>query len=230
MASVPYQTLFFGLGIWEGAEIEIDPVAGTAETWAYDTEIGTASATPREVVENIATWTQSGSRNWSGSWSASATYLDAGDAGLRLGLDGGVAGTVWTINSALGTPMGWLTTTDDAITSSAGASGTVQTATIWLSRWLRTVSVEGPRSGSGSWHGAHFGSQPHTPSLRWLMDEEQCARLWEQLTSGDVATPREVEAYDDINSEWRKLQLAALGRREPSLTHYKFEPSVVEAQ
>lgn len=223
MTTVHTGSLFGAVTGWEGAELTINPL-GTPETWEYDTEIGNPSATAREVLENIATWTQDAGRSWTGSWSATATYALTG-YGVAVELTGSTGTPAWTVSPGLQALMDWSSGTKASMEGADPAVGTVETQALWIGQRYKGVDTDGVMSGSGSFHTIPLFAEPFSPKLEFLMVEGQATRL----SAIPWASPREVDAYDTIESAWRRLQLGSLSRRRSGLLHYHFSPDVLEA-
>jgi hypothetical protein len=210
---------------WTGARVTVEPTGHAAETWSYDSEIGTDGLSWLAFGDAFYGWLVDAARGWYGSVDFDPPTLTT--PGPRMNaIIGARVLTSWTVNAAAAAMTGFATNTSTKTwTGSAGGAGTVASLPEF-GGWAKFVTGSGPSSGEGGWHGEHPVYAPHRPVLTLLLTVAEAAAWSEALKI--AYSPREMSVWHEASSTFRLVRVAKTLSMEPvGVSHYRLAVEVL---
>lgn len=214
--------MFVSASGWTGGTINFDDGVDD-ETYSYDTELGSPTATVYQVAEDLVRWFNDAARGWSGSSTAtlsvraSSPYLLAEvtlSAPYDIGIGGGLSLTGWVDGAGLARLA--------ANSCSSGVSGAAT-----MSGWAAVSMEKGSMCAAGSWTMSGGGSSTHSRKPRAVLvcDEAESVQMAQALRG--AGSPRLAHCYDSINDAWRLVSLGEVRARQVGLQHIQYTPEVM---
>ena len=216
---------------WAGCTMGVTIAPDPIETWSYDTDLNTLTASGVDIATSFVTWANDGARAWTGaasfSWEAVpydvAAYKDAFGAGITVTC---TVSATWTPGGDTAALMGWISVvggtelvSDTAIVGSVGGNWGVMA-------YENAPRPKGIVSNAGGYTTTGAKTAPKRPTVEAVLGETQVIALSDarMLIRGGR---RQVHFWQDYKSKWRLLDTGRIntGRVGPNL--YRVRPQVL---